>query len=127
MVPTGHFRHIHPGLVELPLARINFHGPKPVPAIKVLLYIFCLDHESLRQQSVLGASMGFTGKQVIHPSQIPIVHEAFSPSAEQIDWATELIKAFDEHQATGKVMNLSLSQCLTKLSSDAYLSTQYRT
>ena len=76
--------------------------------------------------------MGFTGKQVIHPSQIPIVHEAFSPSAEQIDWATELIKAFDEHQATGKVMNQSLwleslSQCLTKLFSDRCFSTQCRT
>lgn len=67
-----------------------------------MVHIDYKDHESLRQQSVLGANMGFTGKQVIHPSQIPVVHEAFSPSPEQIEWATELISAFDEHQATGK-------------------------
>ena len=29
---------IHPGWVELPLARTNFHGPKLVQAIEVLLY-----------------------------------------------------------------------------------------
>lgn len=47
--------------------------------------------------------MGFTGKQVIHPSQIPIVQEAFSPSADQVEWATELIKAFEAYQSTGQV------------------------
>ena len=36
MVPTGILGIIHPGWVELPLARTNFHGPKPVQAIEVL-------------------------------------------------------------------------------------------
>ena len=30
---------IHPGWLELPLARTIFHGPKPVRAIEVLLYM----------------------------------------------------------------------------------------
>ena len=30
---------IHPGWVELPLARTKFHGPKPVRAIEILLYL----------------------------------------------------------------------------------------
>lgn len=46
--------------------------------------------------------MGFTGKQVIHPSQIPIVQEQFTPSADKIKWAYELISAFQEHQRLGK-------------------------
>ena len=46
--------------------------------------------------------MGFTGKQVIHPSQIEIVQHAFTPSAEKIKWARELIEAFDIHQQSGK-------------------------
>ena len=37
MVPTGHFKIIHPGWLELSLARTNFHGPKPVQAFEVLL------------------------------------------------------------------------------------------
>ena len=67
------------------------------------------DKDALKDQSIKGANMGFTGKQVIHPSQIPIVQEAFSPSSEQIEWATALIQAFEEHQNSGKVWLLSLS------------------
>lgn len=43
------------------------------------------------------------GKQVIHPSQIAVVQEQFSPSSEKIKWAEELIAAFKEHQQLGKV------------------------
>ncbi|XP_045195106.2 citramalyl-CoA lyase, mitochondrial-like isoform X2 [Mercenaria mercenaria] len=66
-----------------------------------MVHIDYKDQESLREQSVSGANMGFTGKQVIHPSQIPIVQEAFSPSEEHIDWAKGLIKAFEDHQLSG--------------------------
>ena len=47
--------------------------------------------------------MGYTGKQVIHPDQVPVVRQAFSPSPERIEWATGLIEAFCEHQKSGKV------------------------
>lgn len=46
--------------------------------------------------------MGYTGKQVIHPAQVPIVQDAFMPSQNQIEWATGVIKAFEEHQKGGK-------------------------
>lgn len=58
--------------------------------------------DGLLRQSVEGAQMGFTGKQVIHPSQIEIVQRAFSPSKEKIQWARELIQSFDTHQQSGK-------------------------
>lgn len=45
----------------------------------------------------------FVGKQVIHPNQIAVVQEQFSPSPEKIKWAEELIAAFKEHQQLGKV------------------------
>jgi hypothetical protein len=38
-----------------------------------------------------GASWGFTGKQIIHPDQVAVVHESFSPSSERVKWAKELI------------------------------------
>jgi citrate lyase subunit beta-like protein len=47
--------------------------------------------------------MGFTGKQVIHPDQIPVVNTAFSPTHATVQWATEMIQAFNEHQKSGKV------------------------
>ncbi|XP_015683481.1 citramalyl-CoA lyase, mitochondrial isoform X2 [Protobothrops mucrosquamatus] len=67
-----------------------------------LVFIDFQDDDGLRKQSKEGASMGFTGKQVIHPNQVAIVQEQFSPSLEKIKWAQELITAFEEHQHVGK-------------------------
>lgn len=67
-----------------------------------MVYINYKDLEGLRIQAVKGSQMGFTGKQVIHPSQIPIVQNAFLPSTEKIEWASELIAAFEVHQKSGK-------------------------
>uniref|UniRef100_A0A3Q3IKF0 Citramalyl-CoA lyase, mitochondrial n=1 Tax=Monopterus albus TaxID=43700 RepID=A0A3Q3IKF0_MONAL len=72
-----------------------------------LVYIDYKDVEGLRQQAREGALMGFTGKQVIHPWQIEAVQEEFSPSQERVQWARELIAAFDQHQKEGKERNRS--------------------
>ena len=45
------------------------------------------------------------GKQVIHPAQIDVVNQAFSPTKEQIEYAEGLVEAFDAHQKSGKVCN----------------------
>ncbi|XP_021500144.1 citramalyl-CoA lyase, mitochondrial isoform X1 [Meriones unguiculatus] len=67
-----------------------------------LVYIDFRDTEGLRRQSREAAAMGFTGKQVIHPSQISVVQEQFTPAPEKVQWAEELIAAFREHQQLGK-------------------------
>lgn len=54
----------------------------------------CINVESadvLTEECLEGRSFGFTGKQVIHPSQIPLVNQAFSPSAEDIVWAKRVL------------------------------------
>lgn len=38
---------------------------------------------------------GFTGKVAIHPSQVEIINTAFSPSAEQIEYAKRVVAAFE--------------------------------
>uniref|UniRef100_A0A2P2IEL8 Citramalyl-CoA lyase, mitochondrial n=1 Tax=Hirondellea gigas TaxID=1518452 RepID=A0A2P2IEL8_9CRUS len=67
-----------------------------------IVYIDYKDLEGLSKQCNEGASFGFTGKQVIHPGQVPVVQRAFSPSAEKIAWATELLRDFQHHQEQGK-------------------------
>ncbi|XP_074839234.1 citramalyl-CoA lyase, mitochondrial isoform X2 [Carettochelys insculpta] len=67
-----------------------------------IVYIDFQDEDGLRRQSREGALMGFTGKQVIHPNQIAVVQEQFSPSPEKIKWSQELISAFEDHQRLGK-------------------------
>ena len=39
--------------------------------------------------------LGFTGKAAIHPSQVPIIQGAFSPTAEAVEWARRIIAAYE--------------------------------
>jgi citrate lyase subunit beta-like protein len=52
------------------------------------------DLDALKQECEQGASWGFTGKQAIHPSQIDVIHTAFSPSPESITNAKELLTQY---------------------------------
>jgi citrate lyase subunit beta/citryl-CoA lyase len=45
--------------------------------------------------------MGFEGQGCIHPAQIPIIHESYAPSAQEIDKALKIVAAFEEAQARG--------------------------
>ncbi|XP_018326500.1 citramalyl-CoA lyase, mitochondrial isoform X2 [Agrilus planipennis] len=67
-----------------------------------VVYIQYKDLDGLKQQSIEGANMGYTGKQVIHPDQVPVVQEAFLPSEKQIKWAKDLIEAYHKYAASGK-------------------------
>lgn len=67
-----------------------------------MVYIQYKDLDGLRKQSEEGARMGYTGKQVIHPMQVPVVQQAFLPTRKQLEWAEGLLKAFDDHQKSGK-------------------------
>ncbi|GAB6032547.1 hypothetical protein CHUAL_011440 [Chamberlinius hualienensis] len=67
-----------------------------------MVYIDYKDMDGFKTQCVEGFQMGFTGKQIIHPDQVPIAQSAFTPGADKIDWAKQLIAAFEEHQNSGK-------------------------
>ena len=74
-----------------------------------VLFINFPDEDGLRRQSEQGARMGYTGKQLIHPNQVQVVNKAFTPSQERIEWATQLIAAFQEHQSSGKVSSVIIT------------------
>jgi len=59
------------------------------------------DEEGLRQACVIARSLGFDGKWCIHPAQIEIVHEVFSPTEKEVDWAKKVIAAYEEANAAG--------------------------
>jgi len=59
------------------------------------------DIKKIRAEARFGAQMGFSGKQVIHPSQVQPVQQAFTPDSESIDAARRLIEAFEAHQKEG--------------------------
>ena len=54
------------------------------------------DFDGLREEAEASARLGFTGKGSIHPNQIEIINEIFSPSADQIAHARKIVAAFEE-------------------------------
>ena len=60
------------------------------------------DPDSLKSNSELFKSIGFKGKFAIHPLQVAIINECFSPSGQEIDHALEVIRVFEEAAALGR-------------------------
>jgi len=58
--------------------------------------------ETLTTECQQGSQFGFTGKQAIHPTQIPVIHEAFSPSKQTVDHAERLLQKYIEEESGGK-------------------------
>jgi citrate lyase subunit beta/citryl-CoA lyase len=61
------------------------------------------DVDGLRNEASSARELGFTGKQAIHPSQISIIHEVFTPTPEEIESARKIVKAFTEKEGTGVI------------------------
>lgn len=60
------------------------------------------DPEGLRESAIQAKQLGFSGKSVIHPNQIPIVNEVFSPSDDEISWARRVLEGWKEAEQQGK-------------------------
>ena len=59
------------------------------------------DMEGLRASVLEAKGLGFDGKGCIHPRQIPVIHEAFAPSAAELEKALRIVAAFEEAEAKG--------------------------
>ena len=57
--------------------------------------------DALRTECLLARELGCTGKMAIHPTQVEVMHEVFSPSAEEVEYAQGLMAAFREGEARG--------------------------
>jgi citrate lyase subunit beta/citryl-CoA lyase len=59
------------------------------------------DLDGLRRWAENARGLGFEGMGCIHPSQIPVVHAAFTPSQTEIDKALKIVAAFEDAQQRG--------------------------
>jgi citrate lyase subunit beta/citryl-CoA lyase len=62
------------------------------------------DLEKLRDETRMIKWLGFDCKSVIHPCQIPVVHEVFTPKFEELRRAKEIIQAYEEAREEGPFM-----------------------
>ncbi len=57
--------------------------------------------EGFRQDTEIGLALGYTGRSLVHPSQISIVHEIYSPTQKEIENAHTIIAAYADAQKKG--------------------------
>lgn len=57
--------------------------------------------EGLRAEARDARRMGYGGKIAIHPDQVAIIHEVFTPSAQEIDWARRVVATFEGNPGAG--------------------------
>ena len=59
------------------------------------------DNEALRVESRLAREIGFVSKMAIHPTQLDVLHEVFSPSEAEVEYARGVVAAFRDGVACG--------------------------
>ena len=60
------------------------------------------DDDVYKAQANRAAVLGCEGKWAIHPKQIPLANEVYTPSAAEVDKAKRILAAMDEAQKAGK-------------------------
>lgn len=59
------------------------------------------DEDNLWKDSRQARNLGFSGKSLFHPSQIEAINTVFSPTSSDVEFAGQLIQAFEEAQSRG--------------------------
>jgi citrate lyase subunit beta / citryl-CoA lyase len=73
--------------------------PSPVQSV----WTDVADLDGLRASCERGRATGFLGRSVVHPRQLPVVHDVYTPSPEQVRQATAVVRTADEARARGEV------------------------
>ena len=65
------------------------------------VYVDFNDESGLRAESRAALELGYSGKTAIHPKQIVPITETFTPSADEVERARKIVRAFAENQSSG--------------------------
>lgn len=72
--------------------------PYPMEAV----FMDFRNNEALRVESELARTLGYVGKVAIHPGQVPVINEVFTPDPEEVAYQRKVLAAFEEAEAEGK-------------------------
>jgi citrate lyase subunit beta / citryl-CoA lyase len=87
------------GAARFAIARASFAAMLQPPIDTAFTDIPNLDE--LRATTTRAKGLGYGGKTCIHPSQIAVVNEVFSPTDRQVQWAQRVVAAFDDAERQG--------------------------
>jgi citrate lyase subunit beta/citryl-CoA lyase len=62
------------------------------------VYVNIRDLDGLRTESLDAVAVGFDIKVAIHPNQVPVIREAYAPSADEVDWARRVLDEVPKHR-----------------------------
>ena len=82
---------------SLTLAAARAIDAQPVGGV----YTDFRDDEGLAEECAHDRRNGFVGKLAIHPGQVEIINQAFTPSDEEIDWSRQVVNAFESNPGVG--------------------------
>ena len=67
-------------------------GILPIDTVHIKVH----DLEDLEKEVKLARDLGFEGMLVLSPKELPIVHQFFSPTDEEVAWANEMVELAEE-------------------------------
>jgi citrate lyase subunit beta/citryl-CoA lyase len=73
-----------------------------VPAIETI-HVDFRNLDALRRDTELARRDGFTGRLAIHPAQVPVINEVFTPTSAQIENAKAVVAAFAAQPGAGTI------------------------
>jgi len=80
---------------------VNVSKAAGIQAIDTPYLGLLTDRERFSNELKIASRLGFTGKQCIHPTQVVPVNRTFSPSDNEVAYASRLVEAFKEAEAKG--------------------------
>ncbi len=87
------------------------------------------DLDGLRRSAVMAGALGCDGKWAIHPTQVDIINEVFTPSPEEIALAKKVIEANAQAKAEGKgavaVEGRMVDQATVRLATQLWQQAEY--
>ena len=72
----------------------------PYPMEAVFMDFRNLD--ALRVESELARTLGYIGKVAIHPAQVPVINDVFTPPTDVVEYQRKVLAAFEEAEAAGE-------------------------
>ncbi len=88
---------LHPARAAIALASRAAGMDAPIDTVWIRLQ----DVDGFRASVRTSHALGFQGRMCIHPDQIPIVHEAFTPTADELTRAAKIVAAFEQAEREG--------------------------
>jgi len=73
-------------------------GVVPIDTVHIRVH----DLDDLEENLKVAKQLGFEGMLVLNPKELPLVHKYFSPSDEEVAWASEMVRLAEEAVSEGK-------------------------